>query len=109
MLALRSKKVNVDKVIKTVDEMVALLKTEQLDDDHKKEYCLMQFDTADDKKKALERAEGKLTASIADAKESIATLSDETKTLGANVKDLDKMVSGDGTGDGTGDIAGFGG
>ena len=53
----------------------------------------MQFDTADDKKKALERAEGKLTASIADAKESIATLSDETKTLGANVKDLDKMVS----------------
>jgi len=93
MLALRGKKVNFDKVIKMVDDMVVLLKTEQLDDDHKKEYCLMQFDTADDKKKALERAEGKLTASIADAKESIATLSDEIKTLGENIKDLDKMVA----------------
>merc|ERR1740130_721715 len=78
MLALRGKKVNFDKVIKMVDDMVALLKTEQLDDNKKKE---------------LERAEGKLTASIADSKESIATLTDEVKTLGANIKDLDKMVA----------------
>ena len=28
-------------------EMVATLKTEQLDDDHKKEYCAKQFDMAD--------------------------------------------------------------
>jgi len=93
MLALRGKKVNFDKVIKMVDDMVALLKTEQLDDNDKKEYCEMQFDTADDKKKELERAEGKLTASIADSKESIATLTDEVKTLGANIKELDKMVA----------------
>jgi len=93
MLALRGKKVNFDKVIKMVDDMVALLKTEQLDDNDKKEYCAMQFDNADDKKKELERAEGKLTASIADAKESIATLTDEIKTLGQNIKDLDKMVA----------------
>jgi len=93
MLALRGKKVNFDKVIKMVDDMVALLKTEQLDDNDKKEYCEMQFDNADDKKKELERAEGKLTASIADSKESIATLTDEIKTLGANIKDLDKMVA----------------
>merc|ERR1719352_700672 len=53
----------------------------------------MQFDTADDKKKELERAEGKLTASIADSKESIATLTDEVKTLGANIKALDKSVA----------------
>jgi len=93
MLAIRGKKVNFDKVIKMVDDMVALLKEEGLDDEHKKEYCLMQFDTADDKKKALERAEGKLTASIADAKESISTLTDEIKTLGENIKDLDKTVA----------------
>ncbi len=43
--------------------------------------------------KALERAESKLTASIADAKESIATLADEIKTLGENIEALDKTVA----------------
>ena len=93
MLAIRGKKVNFDKVIKMIDDMVALLKQEQLDDDHKKEYCEAQFDLADDKKKELTRAEGKLTASITDAKESIATLADEIKELGAGIKALDKTVA----------------
>jgi len=93
LLALRGKKVDFSKVITMVDDMVALLKQEQLDDDHKKEYCEMQFDLADDKKKALERAEGKLTASIEDAKESIATLTDEIKALGQGIADLDKTVA----------------
>jgi uncharacterized phage infection (PIP) family protein YhgE len=93
LLALRGKKVDFSKVIKMVDDMVALLKQEQLDDDHKKEYCEMQFDLADDKKKALERSEGKLTASIEDAKESIATLADEIKALGEGIADLDKTVA----------------
>ena len=35
MLALRGKKINFDKVLKMIDDMVALLKQEQLDDDHK--------------------------------------------------------------------------
>jgi len=93
MLALRGKKVNFDKVIKLVDNMVALLKKEQLDDEDKKEYCEGQFDVADDKKKALTRTEGKLTASIEDAKESIATLADEIEALGAGIKELDKTVA----------------
>merc|ERR1719375_192616 len=76
-----------------VDDMVALLKQEQLDDDDKKEYCEGQFDTADDKKKELVRAEGKLTAAIEDAKESIATLADEIKELAAGIKALDKTVA----------------
>jgi hypothetical protein len=76
-----------------IDDMVALLKQEQLDDDHKKEYCEGQFDLADDKKKELTRAEGKLTASIEDAKESIATLADEIKALEKGIKDLDKTVA----------------
>ena len=49
-----------------------------------------QFDLADDKKKELVRAEGKLTASIADAEESIATLAGEIKALGESSKDLDQ-------------------
>ena len=36
---------------------------------------------------------GKLSASMADAKESIATLTDEIKSLGGYIKDLDKMVA----------------
>jgi chromosome segregation ATPase len=76
-----------------IDEMVALLKTEQQDDNDKKEYCEMQFDHADDKKKALERSEGKLTAAIEDAKETIATLKDEIKSLGEGIVALDKSVA----------------
>merc|ERR1719361_2802368 len=51
MLAIRGKKVNFDRVIQMIENMVALLKEEQLDDNHKKEYCEMQFDFADDKKR----------------------------------------------------------
>jgi len=93
MLALHGKKVGFEKVIKMIDEMVALLKTEQQDDNDKKEYCEMQFDHADDKKKALERTEGKLTAAIEDAKETIATLKDEIKSLGEGIVALDKSVA----------------
>jgi len=93
MLAIRGKKVDFGKVITMIDNMVGLLKQEQLDDDHKKEYCEGQFDVADDKKKALTRTESKLTAAIADGKETVATLADEIKELGAGIKDLDKMVA----------------
>merc|ERR1719329_598400 len=93
MLALHGKKVGFDKVIKLIDDMVALMKTEQQDDEDKKEYCEMQFDQADDKKKALERTEGKLTAAIADAKETIATLAEEIKALGEGITALDKSVA----------------
>merc|ERR1719386_72666 len=74
MLAVRGKKVGFEKVLKMIDNMVDLLKTEQQDDNDKKEYCEMQLDAADDKKKGLERAEGKLEAAIAQSKDAIATL-----------------------------------
>merc|ERR1719174_1162696 len=93
MLALHGKAVNFDKVIKMIDDMVALLKKEQQDDLDKKEYCEGQFDTADDKKKALERSVSKLETAIADAKEGIATLTEEIAALGQGIKDLDKQVA----------------
>ena len=52
--------------------MAATLKTEQLDDEHKKQYCVKQFDLADDKKKGLERAVSDLETAIEDQKEGIA-------------------------------------
>merc|ERR1719161_1793342 len=80
-LALQGKKVDFSKVIKMIDEMVATLKVEQQDDNDKKEYCEMQFDTSDDKKKGLERSISNLEKAITKEKEGVATLSDEIKAL----------------------------
>merc|ERR1719221_2496506 len=92
-LALTGKKVSFEKVLKMIDEMVAMLKEEQLDDDHKKEYCLTQFDVTDDKKKSLERTMSLEAAAIEKAKEAIALLSEEIASLEAGIKALDKSVA----------------
>jgi hypothetical protein len=93
MLALRGKKVGFEKVIKLIDDMVALMKKEQQDDADKKEYCETSLDQADDKKKELERAEGKLGKAMNEAKEQIAQLADDIKELGAGIVALDKDVA----------------
>jgi len=92
-LALQGRKVSFDKVLKMIDEMVAILKTEQQDDDDKKEYCEMQFDLADDKKKSLERSVKDLESAIGKAKEGIAALAEEIKALEAGIAALDKSVA----------------
>merc|ERR1719382_391036 len=75
-----------------IDEMVDTLQKEQQSDDHKKEYCVAQFDQADDKKKGLERKVSDEASAIAAAEEGIVTLTDEIKALNAGIKDLDKQV-----------------
>merc|ERR1719461_958155 len=81
------------KVIKMIDDMVALLGKEQTEDEDKKEYCALQFDTSDDKKKALERAIAGEDSAIASAKEAIATLTSEIAALEAGIAALDKAVA----------------
>merc|ERR1740130_1516556 len=73
--------------------MAATLKTEQADDDNKKEYCAAQFDQSDDKKKSLERSISDLETAISDAKEGIAATQDEIAALGKSIKALDKAVA----------------
>merc|ERR1719380_339443 len=92
-LALKGKKVNFDKVIKMIDDMVALLGKEQKDDDQKKEYCEAQFDFADDKKKGLERSISDTEKAIEDANGMIATLVDEIKALSDGIVELDRNVA----------------
>merc|ERR1740138_646085 len=92
-LAIQGKKIGFEKVIKMIDEMVATLKTEQEDDDHKKEYCAKQFDLSDDKKKSLERSISDLETVIADTKDGIATAKEEIAALQASIKALDKAVA----------------
>jgi len=82
-----------DKVIKMIDDMVALLGKEQADDNDKKEYCAKQFDFSDDRVKALKRSIAGDESAIATAKESIATLTDEIAGLEAGIKALDKSVA----------------
>jgi len=81
------------KVLKMIDDMVALLGKEQQDDEDKKEYCEKQFDVSDDKKKVLERTVADAESAIAAAKESIATLTEEIAALEAGIKALDKSVA----------------
>jgi len=69
------------------------LKKEQNDDNDKKEYCAMQFDVTDDKKKGLEHSVSDLETAIAKGKEAIATFTDEIKALGDGIKALDKSVA----------------
>merc|ERR1719345_434966 len=92
-LALQGKKVNFSKVIKMIDTMTATLKVEQQDDNDKREYCNMQFDLSDDKKKGLERSVSNLEKAIAKAKEAIAALTEELAGLEDGIKALDKSVA----------------
>mmetsp|Transcript_105026 Transcript_105026/g.181489 ORF Transcript_105026/g.181489 Transcript_105026/m.181489 type:complete len:705 (+) Transcript_105026:92-2206(+) len=92
-VALQGKKVNFDKVIKMIDDMVKLLGEEQLDDNHKKEYCESQFDLAEDKTKDLSHTISGLDSKIASLEDSITTMAGEIKALEAGIESLDKSVS----------------
>ena len=56
------------KVIKMIHDMVAALKKEQTGDEHKKEYCTMQLDVSDDKKKTVSRVLPEAETAIESAK-----------------------------------------
>jgi len=91
-LALTGRKVDFSKVIKMIDDMVALLAKEQQDDDHKKEYCEAQLDFTEDKTKELQHAIDDLDKTIVDSEETIKTLEEELESLEAGIKALDESV-----------------
>merc|ERR1719327_790168 len=76
-----------------IDEMVTLLKGEQVEDDNKKEDCAVQFDTTDDQKKQLERGVADLETAIANTEEAIATTKSDIEALAAGIVALDKQVA----------------
>jgi len=92
-LALSGKKIGFEKVIKMIDDMVANLKQEQIDDDSKKEYCEKQLDTSEDKKKELEISLSDSETAIEELEGGIATLTEEIATLKKGIKALDKAVA----------------
>jgi len=91
-LALHGKKIGFEKVITMIDEMVVVLKKEQVEDDHKKEYCEAQFDISDDQKKELELAISDSEKAIAETTDALGTIADEIAAVETEIKELDKSV-----------------
>merc|ERR1719251_884853 len=75
-----------------IDEMVANLKKEQIDDSNKKEYCEKQFDLSEDKKKELELSVADSETAIEEMQGSIEKLTAEIAGLEKGIKALDKSV-----------------
>merc|ERR1719265_2414761 len=92
-LVLSGKKPGFEKVITLIDEMVALLKKEQIEDDNKKEYCEEQFDITEDQKKELELDIADKDKAIDETKEGLATVTEEIEALEESIKALDKSVA----------------
>jgi len=92
-LALKGKKVSFDKVLGMVDDMVALLKREQVNDDKKKAHCEATIDKTEDEIKELELDASDLKKAVANHKEGISTLAAEIAALGDGIKTLDQQVS----------------
>merc|ERR1740133_524850 len=92
-MALKGRKVSFAKVLVMIDDMAALLKREQTDDNDKKEYCEKMIDQTEDKVKELELSISDLAKAVADAKEGIATTAEELEALADGIKALDKQVA----------------
>merc|ERR1719199_1158361 len=88
-VALRGGKMGFEKIVKMIDDLVALLKKEQADDDAKKEYCSAEMDKAEDTIKELKLDSSDLDKAIADGEEAINTLSSEIEALTDGIKALD--------------------
>lgn len=91
-LALRGKG-GFDKIVKMIVDLMATLKTEQEDDDKKKEWCDEEFDVSDDKKKEIEGTITDLNTAIEAEQQAIAALTDEIKALSDSIEALDKQVA----------------
>jgi len=91
-LALHGKKMGFDKVVKMIDDMVGVLKSEQGADDEKKSYCEAEFDKAEDEQKALKRSVADAETAIEDAKQTMLTGKDDIKAIADGIKELDASV-----------------
>jgi len=92
-LAIRGRKVSFGKVLSMIDEMTAILKKEQVDDDAKKAFCEDRLDKTEDSLKELNEQIKDLSKAMADTEADIATLKGEIAALIAGIKSLDKSVA----------------
>jgi len=86
-------KVDFSSVLKMIDDMVALLKKEQSDDEQHRNWCNQEFDTSDDEKKSLNQKIEQLVSSISELKDEIANVKSEIEHAKDRVVALDKSVA----------------
>merc|ERR1719321_1345450 len=91
--AVRNKKVSMGKVVKMIEDMMALLKKEQVDDDEKKEYCTAELDKVGDEKAESDRVLKDLNTKLADHKETLESVDSEIAALKKGIQDLDVSVA----------------
>jgi len=91
--AVRNKKVSMDKVVKMIDDMMSLLKKEQIDDDKKKEYCTAELDKVNDEKAEEERVLKDLQTKLADHKEALESVDGDIAALKEGIYQLDVSVA----------------
>jgi len=91
-LALHGKTQGFEEVSTLIDKLVGTMKTEQKQDDEKKSYCLKEIDASEAKNKDLERNIGDTSAVIDEAKETMAGLEEEIKSLKVGIVELDDSV-----------------
>jgi len=92
-LALRAKKTSFQKIIKMIDDMIALLRKEQHDDDNKKVYCQTELDESEDKLKGLRTDVDDASKAIDEAKDKSVVLAEDIAALVQSVTYLDAQVS----------------
>eukprot|EP00434_Breviolum_minutum_P028068 symbB.v1.2.024828.t3/scaffold2374.1/size162163/10 len=90
LMALRGKTIGFDKMI---DAMKSTLKTEQENEDKKKDYCKEQFDSSDDKKRTLLLQVSNKETNIDSAKDALKMLESEIQELKDGLTKLDKDVA----------------
>mmetsp|Transcript_12822 Transcript_12822/g.24151 ORF Transcript_12822/g.24151 Transcript_12822/m.24151 type:complete len:727 (-) Transcript_12822:41-2221(-) len=91
-IALTGGKVDFSKVFKLIDDMVIILKNEQLDDEHQLEYCNAQIDQAEDKAKELANSVKASEVKLEELSGDLEVTKEDIKVLEKGIAELDKAV-----------------
>merc|ERR1712136_291094 len=92
-LALSGRSVDFSKVISMIEEMVGLLKAEQVDDDDKKAYCVQSFDKTEDEAKVLAHQIAGHKDALEDYQEQLSNTETRIAAVQKSISELDDSVA----------------
>lgn len=91
-MAIQGRKASFDRVIKMIEDLESLIKKEQADDDDKKEYCESEFDSVEDKLKALDQSVQDSEAAVKEEDSLVKSVLEDIVALKASIQELDRKV-----------------
>jgi len=91
-MAMQGRKVNFNKVMSMIENMITLLSKEQQNDENKKTYCNAELEKADDEEKTLEGLISDSAKTMANSKELVRTLSEDIVKVASEIRAMDKSV-----------------